>query len=42
LGKLTILKGSTLLEIGIAQKTGFGPAEFAIAKRLGGLALSRL
>ena len=42
LGKLSIRKGDTLLEVGIAQKTGFGPAEFAMAKRLGGLALSRL
>ena len=42
LGKLTIRKGNTLLELGIAQKTGYGPRELAMAKRLGALALSRL
>jgi hypothetical protein len=42
LGELTIRKGNTLLELGIAQKTGYGPRELAMAKRLGALALSRL
>ena len=42
LGKLTIRKGSTLLEVSVAQKAGYGSRELAIAKRLGSLALSRL